>query len=168
MLDQRGYRPNVGIIIVNRENKVFWGKRIKQYAWQFPQGGINQGEMPGTAMYRELMEEVGLSPIHVEIIGKTQDWLYYDVPSKWLKKDSDKLYRGQKQIWYLLKFIGFDSDISLRATKKPEFDGWRWIDYWKPVQEIVDFKRDIYQTILTEFAPLLGIEKITKTKHDEK
>ncbi|QRN41394.1 MAG: RNA pyrophosphohydrolase [Neisseriaceae bacterium] len=158
MLDQLGYRPNVGIVIVNRDNKVFWGKRVRQLAWQFPQGGINEGETPDEAMYRELMEEVGLKPEHVEIINRTDDWIYYDVPKKWLKKDSDSLYKGQKQIWYLLRFVGRDSDISLRATSNPEFNGWRWNAYWNPIREIVDFKKEVYQTVLKEFAPILGVD----------
>ena len=98
MIDRDGYRPNVGIIICNRKNEVFWGKRVKQHAWQFPQGGIDPGETPEVAMYRELHEEVGLQPQHVEILGRTRDWLRYDVPEQWLRRDWRGNYRGQKQI----------------------------------------------------------------------
>ena len=125
MIDQEGYRPNVGIVILNDNNKVLWAKRATEDAWQFPQGGINEGESLEEAMYRELMEEVGLSPNHVEIIGQTKDWLRYDVPRQWVRRDGYVRYRGQKQIWFLLKFIGKDSDILLTNSQNPEFDSWR-------------------------------------------
>ncbi|MCV2509478.1 MAG: RNA pyrophosphohydrolase, partial [Neisseriaceae bacterium] len=100
----------------------------------------------------------------VEIINRTNDWIYYDVPKKWLKKDSDNFYKGQKQIWFLLRFVGRNSDISLRATSKPEFDGWRWNGYWNPIREIIDFKKEVYQAVLQEFAPILGIDSDTNQK----
>ena len=155
MIDQEGYRPNVGIIILNDSNKVLWAKRAAEDAWQFPQGGINEGESLEEAMYRELMEEVGLSPNHVEIIGKTKDWLRYDVPRQWVRRDSYARYRGQKQIWFLLKFIGKDSDILLTNAKKPEFDSWRWDDFWSPLQQVVDFKREVYEKALNELSAYL-------------
>ncbi|HRE14975.1 MAG TPA: NUDIX domain-containing protein, partial [Usitatibacteraceae bacterium] len=85
MIDRDGYRPNVAIVLVNTRNQVFWGKRIKEHAWQFPQGGIKEGESPEQAMYRELEEETGLKPEHVEILGRTRDWLHYHVPTHWVK-----------------------------------------------------------------------------------
>ena len=94
MIDRDGYRPNVGIIITNDKNQVFWGKRIRQHAWQFPQGGIQHGENPEQAMYRELYEEVGLMPEHVEILGRTRDWMRYEVPQSWSKRESRGGYRG--------------------------------------------------------------------------
>ncbi len=106
MLDRDGFRPNVGIIICNANNQVFWGKRIREHAWQFPQGGINHGESPEQAMYRELMEEVGLKPEHVQILGRTKDWLRYEVPTSWVKREYRGSYKGQKQIWYLLRLSG--------------------------------------------------------------
>ena len=121
MIDEEGYRPNVAIVILNGENKVLWAKRVAEDAWQFPQGGVNEGESLKDAMYRELMEEVGLTPDHVEIIGQTKNWLRYDVPRKWLRRDGYNRYKGQKQIWFLLKFIGKDSDIFLTNSEKPEF-----------------------------------------------
>ena len=87
MLDRDGYRPNVAIVIVNGKNQVFWGKRIREHAWQFPQGGINSGETPERAMFRELTEEVGLRSQHVKILGRTRDWLRYDVPQHWIKRE---------------------------------------------------------------------------------
>ena len=115
MLDRNGYRPNVGIILVNRRNEVFWGKRIREHSWQFPQGGIKRGETPEQAMYRELNEETGLWPEHVKIIGRTRNWLRYDVPERWVRREWRGHYRGQKQIWFLLRMIGHDCDVSLRA-----------------------------------------------------
>ena len=155
MIDQEGYRPNVGIVILNDNNKVLWAKRAAEDAWQFPQGGINEGESLEEAMYRELMEEVGLSPNHVEIIGQTKDWLRYDVPRQWVRRDGYVRYRGQKQIWFLLKFIGKDSDILLTNSQNPEFDSWRWDDFWSPLQQVVDFKREVYEKALNELSAYL-------------
>lgn len=155
MIDRDGYRPNVGIIICNRKNEVFWGKRVRQHAWQFPQGGIDAGETPERAMYRELHEEVGLQPQHVEILGRTRDWLRYDVPEQWLRRDWRGNYRGQKQIWFLLRLVGRDTDVHLRASEKPEFDAWRWNDYWVPLESVVEFKREVYQLALNELARFL-------------
>ncbi len=155
MIDRDGYRPNVGIIICNRKNEVFWGKRVRQYAWQFPQGGIDAGETPEVAMYRELHEEVGLQPQHVEILGRTRDWLRYDVPEQWLRRDWRGNYRGQKQIWFLLRLVGRDTDVQLRASEKPEFDAWRWNEYWVPLDSVVEFKREVYQLALSELVRFL-------------
>lgn len=154
MLDREGYRPNVGIILINGRNEVFWGKRIGEHAWQFPQGGINHGESPEQAMYRELWEELGLRPQHVRIVGRTRDWLRYDVPRNWVRREWRSAYRGQKQIWYLLRMVGRDCDVCLRATDHPEFDAWRWHDYWIPLDTVIEFKRQVYQQALTELARL--------------
>ena len=156
MIDRDGYRPNVGIIICNKKNEVFWGKRVRQHAWQFPQGGIDAGETPERAMYRELHEEVGLQPHHVEILGRTRDWLRYDVPEHWVRREWRGNYRGQKQIWYLLRLTGRDTDVRLRATDRPEFDAWRWHDYWVPLESVIEFKRDVYQKALTELRRYLN------------
>jgi putative (di)nucleoside polyphosphate hydrolase len=101
------------------------------------------------------MEEVGLSPHHVKIIGRTRDWLRYDVPSHWVRREWRGSYRGQKQIWFLLRLTGRDSDVCLRATSHPEFDAWRWSDYWAPIDAVIDFKRDVYTRSLSELAKLL-------------
>ncbi|MPS49984.1 RNA pyrophosphohydrolase [Methylobacillus sp.] len=152
MIDRDGYRPNVGIILCNARNQVFWGKRIREHSWQFPQGGIKYGESPEQAMYRELMEEVGLRPEHVKILGRTRDWLRYDVPTNWIKREWRGSYRGQKQIWFLLRLIGRDSDVSLRASTHPEFDAWRWSDYWVAMDSVIEFKRDVYRMALKELS----------------
>ncbi len=152
MLDKDGYRPNVGIILLNSRNEVFWGKRVKQHSWQFPQGGIKHGESPEQAMFRELWEEVGLKSEHVRIVGRTRDWLRYDVPDQWIRRDLRGNYRGQKQIWFLLRLTGRDCDVSLRATTHPEFDAWRWHEYWVPLDAVIEFKRDVYQQALIELS----------------
>lgn len=165
MIDKDGYRPNVGIILCNARNEVFWGKRVRQNAWQFPQGGINPGENPETAMFRELHEEVGLLPQHVRILGRTRDWLRYDVPREWLRKGWRSHYRGQKQIWYLLRLTGRDCDVCLRATDHPEFDAWRWSAYWDPVQAVVEFKREVYRSALEELERYLPPAHLPRIRH---
>jgi putative (di)nucleoside polyphosphate hydrolase len=158
MLDRDGYRPNVGIVICNCKNEVFWGKRVNEHAWQFPQGGIKPGETPEDAMYRELQEEVGLASHHVKILGRTRDWLRYDVPVQWARRDYRGNYKGQKQIWYLLRLTGRDWDVKLRASGHPEFDAWRWSEYWVPLDSVIEFKREVYQRALNELARHLHLE----------
>ena len=155
MLDREGFRPNVGIILLNTKNQVFWGKRLRTHSWQFPQGGIQYGETPEQAMFRELHEEVGLQPEHVRIVARTRDWLRYEVPDQFIRRDARGHYRGQKQIWFLLQLTGRDSDMNLRATDHPEFDAWRWNEYWVPLDVVIEFKRDVYQMALTELARFL-------------
>jgi len=158
MIDRDGYRPNVAIVLVNPRNQVFWGKRIKEHAWQFPQGGIKEGETPEQAMYRELEEETGLKPPHVEILGRTRDWLHYHVPTHWVKREWRGTYKGQKQIWFLLRLTGRDTDVSLRASGHPEFDAWRWHDYWIPLETVIDFKRDVYRQALEQLSGFLDVD----------
>jgi putative (di)nucleoside polyphosphate hydrolase len=152
MLDRDGFRPNVGIILLNQRNQVFWGKRIRTHSWQFPQGGIDRGETPEQAMFRELHEEVGLKPNHVRVVARTRDWLRYEVPDRYIRRDARGHYKGQKQIWFLLQLVGHDWDLNLRATDHPEFDAWRWNDYWVPLDVVVEFKRGVYEMALTELA----------------
>ena len=155
MIDSKGYRPNVGIVLCNPEGKVFWARRCGQDAWQFPQGGIDENESPVDAMYRELQEETGLLPEHVEIAGQTSDWLRYHIPDHLLRRHSKPLCIGQKQIWFNLKLIGTENDFNLEDCDKPEFDRWRWVDYWSPVDEIISFKREVYQQALEELEQYL-------------
>jgi len=152
MLDKDGYRPNVGIILLNERGEVFWGKRVKQHSWQFPQGGIKYGESPQQAMFRELYEEIGLRQEQVRVVARTRDWLRYDVPDQWIRRDLRGNYRGQKQIWFLLRLTGRDCDVCLRRSAKPEFDAWRWHDYWIPLDSVIEFKRDVYQQALLELS----------------
>src|SRR5512140_590597 len=159
MIDREGYRPNVGIILTNAKNQVFWGKRIRQDAWQFPQGGIQHGETPEQAMYRELHEEVGLLSSHVQILGRTRDWMRYEVPHTWVKRESRGNYKGQKQIWFLLRLVGRDCDVSLRASGHPEFDAWRWNEYWVELDSVIEFKREVYRMALNELVRYLPATK---------
>ena len=156
MLDKEGYRPNVGIILANGKNEVFWAKRVNQHAWQFPQGGIKHGETPVQAMYRELEEEIGLARPHVRMLGRTREWLRYEVPEKWMRraKEGSCAYRGQKQIWFLLRMVGRDCDVKLRASGHPEFDAWRWGSLTDAPELIVPFKRAAYEQVVAAFAPL--------------
>lgn len=167
MIDRDGYRPNVGIVLCNANNQVFWGKRIREHSWQFPQGGIKYGESPEQAMYRELMEEVGLRPEHVKILGRTRDWLRYDVPTNWIKREWRGSYKGQKQIWFLLRLVGRDSDVSLRASTHPEFDAWRWSDYWVSMDSVIEFKREVYRMALQELSTHLAHQRAQRP-HQEK
>ena len=155
VIDSQGFRANVGIVLCNSDDRVFWARRVGQDAWQFPQGGIQDEESPEQAMYRELHEETGLTEDDVEVIGRTADWLRYDIPEHLQRKRSKPLCVGQKQIWFMLRLTGRESDVNLRACEHPEFDCWRWVDYWEPVDEIVFFKKDVYKQALTELQQFL-------------
>jgi putative (di)nucleoside polyphosphate hydrolase len=145
----------VGIILCNQQRQLFWARRVGQNAWQFPQGGINDDETPEQAMFRELQEEVGLQPHHVELLGVTGDWLHYRLPKRFIRRNCQPLCIGQKQRWFLLKVLCNETDFCLNHSPKPEFDGWRWVRYWQPVREVVYFKRRVYSKALEELAPLL-------------
>ena len=157
MIDSQGYRLNVGIIVCNKSNQLLLCKRFgKANAWQFPQGGIDKNEQPLEAMYRELDEELGLAPTDVDIIAQSADWLAYDLPKEFRRYYSKPLCIGQKQKWFLLRLLSPDSAIRFDLSEEQEFDDWQWVDYWHPVERVIEFKRDVYKDILTEFAPLLG------------
>lgn len=155
MIDLDGYRANVGIILSNREGHLLWARRIGEQAWQFPQGGICENESPEQAMYRELREEIGLHESHVTLVGRSRDWLRYQLPKNLIRYNSKPLCIGQKQVWFMLSLVCDDSHVRLDCTAKPEFDSWRWVAYWSPLQEIVEFKRQVYEQALQEFAPLV-------------
>ncbi|WP_006787767.1 RNA pyrophosphohydrolase [Thiorhodospira sibirica] len=162
MIDCDGYRPNVGIILCNQERQVFWAKRAGQEAWQFPQGGIRRHETPLEAMYRELEEETGLLPDHVKMIGHTRDWLRYKLPKHLIRHSSHPICIGQKQIWFMLRLVGDEVCVRLDTIARPEFDSWRWVEYWYPMREVVFFKRHVYRRALREFAPLIFDEHEVK------
>ncbi|MGB1238118.1 MAG: RNA pyrophosphohydrolase [Pseudomonadales bacterium] len=156
MIDRDGFRPNVGIILANSQGQVLWARRIGQNAWQFPQGGINDGESAEQAMYRELEEEIGLTAKDVEVIAVTRGWLRYRLPKRMIRQNSFPLCIGQKQKWYLLKLTGPDEAIRIDATDSPEFDGWRWVSYWYPLGQVISFKREVYRKAMKELAPKVG------------
>ena len=151
MIDTEGFRANVGIILMNDAGHVFWGRRVGQNAWQFPQGGIKHYETPEQALFRELHEEVGLTRDDVELLGATQGWLRYLIPRRYLRRDRPPCI-GQKQLWYLLRLTAGEEQIRLDADGSPEFDAWRWVDYWAPLTQIVTFKREVYRLALEELA----------------
>lgn len=156
MIDADGYRPNVGIILANDAGQLLWAKRAGQEAWQFPQGGIQRGEQPEAAMFRELHEELGLRPEHVAILGHTQGWLRYRLPSHYIRRRKGRVCIGQKQKWFMLRFRAEEALVRFDASPVPEFDGWRWVDYWDPLAQVVEFKREVYRAALGELAPLVG------------
>jgi putative (di)nucleoside polyphosphate hydrolase len=151
-IDAEGYRPGVGIILVNSKRQVFLAKRIGKDAWQFPQGGIKTSETPEKAMFRELKEEIGLFEDDVKILAETQDWLHYRLPPQLIRRHSKPICIGQKQKWFLLRLINDEAKINLLATQTPEFDSWAWVSYWHPLKQVVWFKRNVYAQALKEFA----------------
>ena len=154
MVDKEGFRPNVGIVIANAEGRLFWGKRVGRGGWQFPQGGIDQGEKSRDALYRELFEEVGLESADVKLLGETRGWLRYKLPECYVRHNSKPLCIGQKQKWFLLRLESDESRICFqRAGAKPEFDGWEWVNYWYPVTQVIDFKKNVYRRALHELVP---------------
>lgn len=144
MIDPDGYRPNVGIVLMHADGRLFWARRVNRDGWQFPQGGMNTDETPLEAMYRELREETGLLPEHVHVLGSTPGWLRYRLPQRCLRRGSRPMCIGQKQVWFLLRLVGVEEDLRLDLTDKPEFDAWRWVDFWYPVDNVVHFKREVY------------------------
>ena len=156
MIDKYGFRSNVGIVLLNDHAQVFCGRRIGMSAWQFPQGGINRNESPEAAMYRELKEEVGLDPEHVELLGSTKGWLRYRLPKRYIRYNQQPLCIGQKQIWFLLMFRADEALLCLDSADAPEFDAWRWVDYWDPLGFVVPFKRNVYERALHEFAEFVA------------
>ncbi|MBB1086968.1 RNA pyrophosphohydrolase [Lysobacter sp. SG-8] len=148
MIDPDGYRPNVGIVLMHPDGRLFWARRVHRDGWQFPQGGMNSDETPREAMYRELREETGLLPEHVELLGETPGWLRYRLPPRAIRRHDRLVCIGQKQVWFLLRLVGGESALRLDLTDKPEFDHWRWVDYWYPAEHVVVFKRGVYARAL--------------------
>ena len=153
-----GYRPNVGIIICNSLGKVFWARRVNHDGWQFPQGGMKPDESPLQAMYRELEEETGLAESQVQMVAHTNSWLHYDLPKRYLRnQETGSMFKGQKQVWFLLKLLADDSAINVSSVSMPEFDGWQWVDYWSVLDDIVDFKRPVYKKVLSELEQFMPV-----------
>lgn len=154
-IDQKGYRANVAIVLMNDSQRVFLGRRLGNRGWQFPQGGVMPGEDIQQAMFRELEEETGLKPEHVEIVAQTHDWLRYRLPKRYQRAGQKPLCVGQKQRWFLLRFLGQDHDVCLDSCGDPEFEDWQWVDYWEPAQRVIYFKRPVYEKALKQLAPKL-------------
>ncbi|MFT6101050.1 MAG: putative (di)nucleoside polyphosphate hydrolase [Arenicella sp.] len=160
-----GYRPNVGIIICNHLGQVFWARRINKDGWQFPQGGVSRNETLVDAMYRELHEETGLIQCQVRLVAHTKKWLHYDLPQRLLRNQHRSAqgpgrqrvnFKGQKQVWFLLELTEDDSVVDLKAgPEMPEFDSWRWVDTHHAINNIVEFKRSVYQQALSELGQFL-------------
>lgn len=155
VIDKAGYRLNVGIILINESNRVFWGRRYGHDAWQFPQGGLSSGETAMQAMFRELKEEVGLDKEDVELVGSTRRWLKYKLPKQFLRHGSEPLVIGQKQKWFLLRLKSSEQKIRLDLSDSQEFDSWRWIDFHEPADQVIFFKRQVYLVALRELEQLL-------------
>lgn len=153
MIDRDGFRSNVGIVLINDKNQVFLGRSSKRKdIWQFPQGGMMYRETPTQCMYRELYEEIGLTPKDVEIVSMIKNWIYYRLPEKFVRRSSKRVCIGQKQKWFLLRLKTDDDNIRFDRDVKPEFDDWMWVDYWHPVEKIAPFKRHVYQEALQKFS----------------
>ena len=153
VIDPDGFRSNVGIVLM-QHGQVFLGRRTGGRGWQFPQGGVREGEELEAALYRELDEEIGVGRASVELVGRTESWLRYRLPPRYVRRNQHPVCIGQKQRWFLLRLkdsaVGFD----FGRTSAPEFDHWRWASYWEPVREVIYFKRPVYARALTELAPL--------------
>lgn len=152
-IDAEGYRANVGIILANADGKLLLAGRIGNKGWQFPQGGMKVGETVKDAMFRELHEEVGLDVQDVEVLGVTRDWLRYRLPERYVRRGRGPLCIGQKQRWFMLKLTAPENRLRFDRCDSPEFDRWRWVDFWKPVNEVIYFKRRVYASALHELGP---------------
>lgn len=155
-IDRLPYRPCVGVMLANTDGQVFVGQRLDNDtpAWQMPQGGIDQGEDPRDAALRELWEETGVTPDLVEVVAETADWVPYDLPHDLVPRIWKGRFRGQRQKWFLMRFMGSDDQINI-LTSHPEFSEWRWLDPDDLVDHIVPFKRAVYVSVLAEFGPLI-------------
>ena len=149
-IDDEGFRANVGIILADDRGRLMLAGRVGRKGWQFPQGGILVGEDPEQAMYRELREEVGLEADDVTILGVTSDWLRYRLPDKFIRRNSMPLCVGQKQLWFMLQLKTSPDRVRFDLGEEPEFDRARWVDFWRPVNEVIYFKRRVYARALHE------------------
>jgi putative (di)nucleoside polyphosphate hydrolase len=151
-IDPEGFRANVGIVLIRDDRQVFLGGRTGGRGWQFPQGGVRRDESPEQALFRELKEEIGLESADVEIAATTRGWLRYRLPRQYVRRNGNPVCIGQKQRWFLLRFVGAESRLHFDSTSEPEFERWRWVDYWTPVREVIYFKRSVYARALDELA----------------
>ena len=153
--NNEGYRPNVAMVVINSTNKVLICRRKNTRTWQFPQGGIDNGEDIKKAMYRELSEEVGLSKADVSLVGESEGTITYDIPKTIRSKVLGGKFKGQEQKWFLLKLKKDNNEIKLDNEAFPEFDEYEWVSFWQPLNRIVDFKREAYREALSELRFLI-------------
>lgn len=161
VIDADGFRANVGIVLMraigsqgakSQPPRVFLGRRTGGRGWQFPQGGVREGEPVEEAVYRELTEEIGVERHSVELLGQTSEWLRYRLPPRYIRRKQHPLCIGQKQRWFLLRLTVEPVSFDFRRTSEPEFEHWRWAPWWEPVREVIFFKRPVYAAALTELA----------------
>ena len=151
-----GFRANVGIVIFNKDRKVFFAKRKYQPGWQFPQGGILSGESPKKAMYRELNEETGLQENNIEVIYISDSWYEYRLPKRNIRKQTNGItVIGQRQKWFLLKFNDNPDLINLDSSSQQEFDSWKWVQPVTTIKQVINFKRNVYEKVINEFSPFI-------------
>jgi putative (di)nucleoside polyphosphate hydrolase len=153
IIDRDGFRANVGIVLMGEDGRLFLGRRAGGRGWQFPQGGMRRGERAEESLFRELHEEIGLSDQDVSIVGRTSQWLRYRLPSRYVRRHTRPLCVGQKQAWFLLR-LSVDPRFRFDVTAEPEFDRWRWVDWWQPIREVIYFKRSVYARALHELGGL--------------
>jgi putative (di)nucleoside polyphosphate hydrolase len=150
-------------MLANDQGQLLWARRVGgRDAWQFPQGGINKGESPEEALYRELHEEIGLTANAVEVLATTRGWLRYKLPKQFIRKGQKPLCIGQKQKWFLLRLLEDDESVKLDLNHEPEFDHWQWVSYWYPLEQVISFKREVYRKAMKELAQPLW--KFTEPK----
>jgi putative (di)nucleoside polyphosphate hydrolase len=154
LIDPEGFRANVGMVLMSDEGQLFLARRTGDRGWQFPQGGMRRGESVEESLHRELNEEIGLQHSDVQILARTRYWLRYRLPQRYLRRNVQPLCLGQKQHWFLLRLRRPNPAIRFDTTAEPEFDRWRWVDYWQPVREVIYFKRAVYTRALHELGPV--------------
>ena len=151
LIDRDGFRANVGIVLMHGDGRLFLGRRSGGRGWQFPQGGMRRGELAEESLFRELQEEVGLNATDVRLLGQTRRWLRYRLPQQFVRREQKPLCIGQKQRWFLLQLASDEAAIRFdRTDQPPEFDRWRWVDFWQPIREVIYFKRTVYTRALHE------------------